>query len=229
MSSTDKRHGPSISVKMIATTTALIVLIIAGFGFLNIWTIGRVFDTSVAEKERLIEEQLRKVGNATVTAVASSSRSFLETNNDFDLRHYVADLAKKDSSIASVYVLDANQGLIAHSDEAKNPKEGHPKLAEDSWGVVYGVWKQRKERNEPEPLVASEAKLAAGRMALFAAPVFPAGVPAVAAGVFDPNEATRPLGFVVIAYGFGELDRAIAQATAQKEAAKLEAGYRTAD
>src|SRR5512143_2465460 len=127
MSASDKRHGFSISVKMILTTSALILLIIVGFAALDIWTIGNVFDSSVVEKERLIEEQLRKVGSATVSAVASSSRSFLETNNDADLRHYVTDLAKKDASIASVYVLDANQGLVAHSDEAKNPKEGHPK------------------------------------------------------------------------------------------------------
>jgi serine phosphatase RsbU (regulator of sigma subunit) len=229
MSAADKRHGLSISVKMIFTTAALILLIIAGFAALNIWTIGRVFDESMAEKERLIEEQLRKVGTATVSAVASSSRSFLETNNDADLRHYVTDLARKDPSIASVYVLDANQGLTAHSDEAKNPKEGHPHIGEDSWAVVYALWKQRKDLNEPEPLVSTEAKLAAGRMAIFAAPVFPAGVPALAAGVFDPNEATRPLGYVVIAYGFGDLDRALAQANAQKETAYRETGYRTAE
>src|SRR5512144_2809819 len=130
MSSTDKRHGPSISMKMILTTTLLIVIIIAGFGLLNIWTIGRVFDQSVAEKERLIRDQLQRVGNATVLAVAASSRSFLESNNDADLRKYVIDLPARDPSIAEVYVLDANHGLVAHSDPKQNPAEGHPKVAE---------------------------------------------------------------------------------------------------
>jgi len=116
MSALDKRHGPSISVKMILTTTLLIIVIVVGFGLLNVWTVGRVFDRQVALSEALIREQLARVGSATVQAVASSSRSFLETNNDADLRKYIEDLAKKDANIAAVYVLDANQGLIAHSD-----------------------------------------------------------------------------------------------------------------
>src|SRR5262245_59156967 len=95
----DKRHGPSISLKMILTTTALSVMLVVGFGLLNIWTIGRVFDENAAEKERLIRGQTHKVGSATVQAVASSSRNYLEVNNDADLRHYVADLARKDPSL----------------------------------------------------------------------------------------------------------------------------------
>src|SRR5262249_18822406 len=77
----DKRHGPSISVKMILTTTALIVMIVVGFGLLNVWTIGRVFDESVSDKERLIRQQLGRLGQASVTAIASSSRSYLEGSN----------------------------------------------------------------------------------------------------------------------------------------------------
>src|SRR5215470_4314611 len=228
MSSAGKRHGFSISVKMILTTFALIVFIIAGYAALDIWSISRVFETQVAEKERLIAEQLRKVGSATVTALASSSRTFLETNNDADLRHYVADLAKKDPSLEAVYVLDSNLGLVAHSEEAKNPKEGHPKVAEESWAKVYAMWQQRKDRSEADPLVATDAQVAGARQALFALPVFPAGVPATAAGVFDAAEATRPLGFVVIGYGYGELDRAIAVAKQQKEQANFDVGLRTA-
>jgi serine phosphatase RsbU (regulator of sigma subunit) len=228
MPAADKRHGFSISVKMIFTTAALILLIIAGFGALNIWTIGRVFDAAVTEKERLIEEQLRKVGVATVTALASSTRAFLETNNDADLRHHVTDLAKRDPSLDAVYVVDANQGLVAHSDESKNPREGHPKITDDSWVRALAVWKQRKDRSEADPLVATDAQNGNVRQAVFAMPIFPAGVPSTAAGVFDASEASRPLGFVVAAYGYGELDKAIATAKQQKEAAYADVGLRTA-
>lgn len=228
MSAADKRHGFSISVKMIFTTAALILLIIAGFAALNIWTIGRVFDASVVEKERLIEEQLRKVGVATVTALASSTRAFLETNNDADLRHHVADLAKRDPALDAVYVVDANQGLVAHSDESKNPKEGHPKITDDSWVRALAVWKQRKDQGVADPLVATEAQNGNARQAVFAMPIFPSGVPSTAAGVFDPSESSRPLGFVVAAFGYGELDKAIAIAKQQKEAAYSDVGLRTA-
>ncbi len=226
MSSSDKRQGPSISVKMILTTTLLIVVIVVGFGLLNIWTIGRVFDQNVADKERMIRDQLVRVGSATVVAVSASSRSFLESNNDADLRKYVIYLAKRDPSIAAVYVLDANQGLIAHSDEAQNPKEGHPRVTEESWPALLEAWKEGKDG---DPLVTRELVLASGgRQAVFALPVFPSGVPATAGGVFDENEATRPLGYVAIGYGFGDLERAVADAVAQKEEAYRDAGIRTA-
>ena len=229
----DKRNGPSISVKMILTTTLLIVIIVVGFGLLNIWTIGRVFDQSVVEKERLMRDQLRRVGVATVVAIATSSRAFLESNNDAELRTYVVDLTKRDPQLAQVYVLDANTGLTAHSDATKNPVEGHPKVSEESWTHLLDAWKQRKDdpKAAGDPLLSLELVLpapAGGRQALFALPVFPAGVPATVAGVFDPNESTRPLGYVAISYGFGELDKAVAEAKVQKEAAYRDVGIRTA-
>jgi serine phosphatase RsbU (regulator of sigma subunit) len=230
MASMEKRHGPSISVKMILTTTLLIVLIVVGFGLLNIWTVARVFDQQIAEQERLIRDQLAKVGAATVVAVTASSRSFLEASNDADLRKYVADLSKRDPNIAAVYVLDANQGLVAHSNEARNPKDGHPAVAEETWPPILGAWKAQKgSATAQDPFVATElVEDGKERVAIFALPVFPAGAPPTVAGIFDPNDATRPLGFVVIAYSFAELDRAVAAARSQQREAYRDAGVRTA-
>ncbi len=229
--SLEKRHGWSISVKMILTTTALVVLIVVGFGLLNIWTIGKLFDAQVVDKERLYHDQLQKVGSATVSAVGSSSRSFLEGNNDADLRHYVTDLAHKDSSIAMVYVLDGNKGLIAHSDEARNPKEGHAPLAKDdadTWQRIYSLWQAKKDKPAgQDPLVTDDFTSGQTHLELFAVPVFPAGVPATAAGVFDANDATRPLGYVVMGYGFGDLDAAVAAARQQRERANKDIVLRT--
>jgi serine phosphatase RsbU (regulator of sigma subunit) len=221
----EKRRGPSISLKMILTTTALIVLIVVGFGVLNIWTIGRVYDQTVTEKGELIRNQLHKVGTATVQALASSSRSFLEGANDADLRKYVAELARRDPEIAYVYVLDANQGLIAHSDAQKNPKEGHPAFKDESFARAMAAWTARKDKpTEQDPLVAAEL----AKDAVFALPIFPAGVPATVANALGDSDATRPLGFVVIDYSYGELDKALASAQKLKEAAYRDAGLKTA-
>jgi serine phosphatase RsbU (regulator of sigma subunit) len=226
----EKRQGPSISVKMILTTTALIVMIVVGFGLLNVWTIGRVFDENVVEKERLIREQLGKIGSATVRAVAASSRSYLEVNNDADLRHYIVDLVKKDPQISYVYVLDGNQGLIAHSDEGKNPKEGHPPFAHEAWKRAQEVWKARRDKpGQQDPLIASEELPGVNRTpgtALFALPVFQTNVPSTTAGIFDP--ANAPLGYVVVGYGYGDLVKAVADAQRQKERAYRDAGIKTA-
>jgi len=220
----EKRRGPSISVKMILTTTALIVLIVVGFGVLNIWTIGRVYDQTVIEKQELIRNQLRKVGMATVAALATSTRSFLEGANDSDLRAYVGELAKRDPQIAFVYVLDANRGLIAHSDPQKNPKDGHPAFKDETFVRAVAAWTGRKnDPSQQDPLVASEVE----RKAVFALPVFPAGVPATAANAVGESDATRPLGFAVIGYGYGELDKALATAQKLKEAAYRDTGLKT--
>ena len=220
----EKRRGPSISVKMILTTTALIVIIVVGFGVLNIWTIGRVYDQTVIEKQELIRNQLHKVGTATVAALATSTRSFLEGANDSDLRAYVGELAKRDPEIAFVYVLDANQGLIAHSDPQKNPKDGHPAFKDESFARAVAAWNGRKnDASQQDPLVATEM----ARNAVFALPVFPAGVPATAANAVGDSDATRPLGFAVIGYGYGELDKALAGAQKLKEAAYRDTGLKT--
>ena len=231
MAALEKRHGPSISVKMILTTTLLIVVIVVGFGLLSTWTLGRVFDQQVADQERLIRDQLSKVGSATVAAVTASSRSFLEASNDADLRKYIADLAKRDPAIAAIYVLDANQGLVAHSSDARNPKEGHPAIAEETWAPIQKTWASRKgAADAQDPFVATELELPASkeRQAVFALPVFPAGAPSTVAGIFDQNDATRPLGYVVAAYSFIELDRAVAAVRVLKDEAYRDVGFRTA-
>ena len=59
-------------------------------------------------------------------------------------------------------------------------------------------------------------------------PVFPAGAPATVAGVFETSDSTRPLGYVVVAYSFGALERAVAAAGAEQDAAYKDTLMRTA-
>ena len=52
-----KRRGPSISVKMILTTTAIIVMIVAGFGLANGWRLARAptsIDASTLARENIL-------------------------------------------------------------------------------------------------------------------------------------------------------------------------------
>src|SRR5262249_33775239 len=52
--------------------------------------------------------------------------------------------------------------------------------------------------------------------------------PSTVSGIFDSVEANRPLGFVVVEYSYGELDRAVALAKQQKEDAYRDVYTRTA-
>lgn len=229
----EKRHGPSISVKLILTSTALIVLIIAGFGALNIYNIGRVYDDSVAEKGVLFRQELARVGRATVQALEASSRSYIDTNNDSDLRNFVSQLAKKDDEISFVYVLDPAQLLIAHSDLVRNPTTedpAHKEFKDESWAKIIQTWKARQADPKQDPLIESEDFKGAkeGRVALFALPVYPVGVAPTVKSIFADDAPVKPMGFVVVGLSFRRLEDAVAGAKQQKEAAYRDIGLKTA-
>jgi serine phosphatase RsbU (regulator of sigma subunit) len=201
----EKRHGPSISVKMILATTALIVVIVGGFIGLSMWNLRRVYSDAKAEKESLIRDQLHRVGSATVATLASSARTFLSSSNDADLRKYVKELAAKDPSLDAVYVTDPNDQLAAHSSKTF---DGHVAVDEASWKRVREVWTARKDKpDQQEPLIASE-ELKETRQSIFSLPVFTEGTQPRVDGVFAKGDTY--LGAVVLAYNFRELDRQVA-------------------
>jgi serine phosphatase RsbU (regulator of sigma subunit) len=221
----EKRHGPSISVKMILTTTALIVLIVVGFGALNMWNIGRVYDESKDEKSRLIQDQLHRVGSATIETLAASSRTFFQQSNDADLKNYVKDLAAKDPGIDVIYVVDPDGGLVAHS---TLKFDGHPAVDEASWKRIKDLWAARKDDPaKQDPLIASEAfEGPKGREALFAVPVFNSGVQPTVKAALEKDQSL--LGYVVVAFNFQELDRAIAAVKEAREKAFRDTALKTA-
>lgn len=228
----EKRHGPSISVKMILATTALIVLIVAGFGALNIWNIGRVYDEATSDAEHKIREQLHEVGSATVQTLAASTRTYLYNSDTTNLRNYVAQLAKQSEKVSFVYVVDPNLGLISHSDLKKNAPEGEgfPKVSEESWTKIWETWNERKDdASKQDPLLSSlEFAGKDGRFALFALPVFKEGVPATVKGAIDPNAPVRPEGYAVMGYTFRYLEKALSELREKKERAFRDTMLKTA-
>jgi serine phosphatase RsbU (regulator of sigma subunit) len=226
----EKRHGPSISQKMIIQACAVIVLIVFLFGALNIINVGRVYDQTTRQQEVLQRKSLQEVGAATLGTLAASSRTFFEQSNDNDLRAYVSQLARSSDLISAIYVLDPNHGLVAHSDSGKNPKEGHPPVNEESWKTVLELWKARKDDPaKQDPLITShEFTGTEGRLALFALPVFPAGVPATVKASLDPEAAVKPYGYVVLGLTFSYLERSLVASKAQKEKDTRDTGLKTA-
>jgi serine phosphatase RsbU (regulator of sigma subunit) len=227
----EKRHGPSISVKLILTSTALIVLIIAGFGLLSIWNVGRVYDENVAEKEEIFKNELVRVGSATAQALEASSRNYIFVSNDADLRAFVTQLAKKDEQITFVYVLDPDYKLIAHSDGTRNPSEGHADFADESWKRVLTTWQGMAQNpSQQDPLLKSVDFSGAkeGHVALFALPIFNTGIAPTTKAIFDKDSASPPQGFAVVGLSYKRLEEALSRAKQQKEAAYRDTGLKTA-
>src|SRR5215469_3123288 len=76
------RGGPSISVKMILTTTLLIVVTVVGSGVLNVVNIRRTFDDSTARQIELFERDGETTGEASTTLFARAVEPLLIDKHD---------------------------------------------------------------------------------------------------------------------------------------------------
>ena len=104
----EKRRGASISVKMIATSTLLILIIVALFGILNVVNTSRVFDESggsASATRSVASLQKRGVGRRPRTSCKPSRTPSCSTDYT-TLQNFVPDIAKDDPEVAYVYVAD---------------------------------------------------------------------------------------------------------------------------
>jgi hypothetical protein len=84
-----KRGGPSISVKMILTTTLLIVVTVVGSGFLNVVNIRRAFDASVADRIKTFKEGREQLGLAGTNGIARGVTPFLIDKHDDEIEQLI--------------------------------------------------------------------------------------------------------------------------------------------
>ena len=219
----------SISVKLIVTTSSLVVFVVVGTALLNFRNAARVYDANAIQTERRIREQMRKVGSATVETTASATRTYFEQSNDIDMRAYVAQLAANNDEVSFMYILDQDKGLVAHSDAKKNPRAGHPPVSEPSWKIVAAAWRRQSTTAKSPALIAAlEFQAKEERVSLFAHPVFPANVAGSAKLAIDPNTKSRPLGYIVIGYTLRFLDESLSELQTDREAANRDLTLRTA-
>lgn len=195
----DKRRGASISVKMIATSTLLILTVVALFGVLNVFNTSRVFEEQAARQRDLFVSSLQKRGSVQTRDLVQASRGAVLQNDYTTLASFVPDIAKGDPEVAYVYVTDKEGIVLAHSDKSL---DGKPVIDP----------KQREMLRATE-LVTAEVTTPAGRQYLFSRPVLQDGV---------------RQGTVVLAYSLAPLEETLHKLDADKEAAFRAAWVRTA-
>jgi serine phosphatase RsbU (regulator of sigma subunit) len=195
----EKRRGASISVKMIATSTLLIMGIVALFGILNVVNTGRVFDEQASRQRDAFVASLQRRGQAQAKDLVQASRTAV-LNNDFGtLQGFVPELAKDDPEVAYVYVADESGQVMAHSNTALNGK-----ALTDTVG---------KELVSAKTEMTREVQSDRGKMYLFSRPVI--------------HEGARK-GTVVIAYTLQLLENNLKKLESEKEQAFQAAWIRTA-
>lgn len=242
-----KRGGPSISVKMILTTTLLIVVTGVGAGLLNVMNIRRAIDEASQKRVELFETARKQIGELGTPLFARATEALIiEKGRDKDILTLVQNAVredtkddrngKKDFVLKLAYVLDLNQKVIAHCiegtqldckmfDEHAPINDALGPATVESWKTVQTAWQKAAKVNGN---VLVEERMAAGgsNYLVFAYPIF-VGEPATAAGAIAADPPAARQGYVVLGYDLEPLAGYKAEANEQKAAAVKKAALYT--
>jgi serine phosphatase RsbU (regulator of sigma subunit) len=196
----EKRRGASISVKMIATSTLLILIIVALFGILNVVNTGRTFDEQAGRQRETFVSQLQKRGQAQAKDLVQASKSAVLENNYSTLQGFVPEIASDDPEVEWVFVADKDGMALAHSDKNVNGRPVSDPVA--------------KELVAAKDMVTKESVSAkGGKLYVFSRPLLEGG---------------QRVGTVALAYSLKLLDDNLKKMEREKEAAFQAAWVRTA-
>lgn len=232
-----KRAGLSISVKMILTTTFLILMTVVGFGALNACNIRSAYDQSAHEKTEVFRQSLKTKGATTTQVVSKALEKFFIDNQDAEIQTLVERTVRQDEGLRLVYILGRDQNLIAYCKVARNaanpcdragyPEGMHVPVKHPTWTKIMEAWNERAKANQPEPLVSLDSTGEEGKLEVFAYPSFSGSVAptAATAAAADPGENRQ--GYVVLGYDLAPIDEFAAESAKQKDKASREAAIRT--
>ena len=240
------RGGLSLSVKMILTTTLLIVVTVVGSGVLNVINIRRAFDESARQQIEVFRSGREASGEFGTPLFARAVEQLLiDRGRDADILSLVHETVaqdtkdgangKKDYGLKLAYVLDLNQKVVAHCfEDAKlvcalgNHEPVGPALgplAGDIWNQALAGWKAAAAGNR-EVLIKFDKTAADSHYRVFAFPVF-SGAPATAAGAIAAEPGDQRQVYVVLGYDLAPIDWFARAAAEQKATASTRAALYT--
>ena len=239
------RGGLSISVKMILTTTLLIVVTVVGSGILNVMNVRRAFDDSAAKQIDVFKRGREFLGEFGTPLFARALEPMLiDHGSDQAIQQLVKNTVvgdtkdgpngKKDYGLKLAYVLDPSQNVVAHclegaQLECKSSLAHEPigpalgALTVETWRTSLATWKDNVAKSG-EALVTFDLKSAGLRV--FAFPVF-VGEPATAAGAIATAPPAARQGYVVLGYDLAPVEWFTSAADEQKTAAVTKAAVNT--
>jgi serine phosphatase RsbU (regulator of sigma subunit) len=238
------RRGASISVKMILTTTLLIVVTVLGSGWLNVVNVRHALDDAAAQKIAQFQEDRRTLGALETPLFARAVEQLLiDRGRDVDILTLVNNTVaqdtkdgpdgRKDLGLALAYVLDLHASVVAACVETPKldcrPGNHEPMgpafgpLAVDAWQHALAAWKD-SAASKGDALVSFDLTSGGASYRVFAYPVF-VGEQATAAGAIAPPDqppAARQ-GYVMLGYDLAPLGWFASAAADQKAAASANA------
>lgn len=197
-------RGLSLSVKMILSSTVLIVLVIVGFGALSIRSTRSFYEELAAEQSKQFANSLRSKGISVTTTLAQALEVPLSDSLWTKMRSLANRVLEEDDELRLIYVLNSRQGVVAHSDTGRYPVgDAHPAIEDESWAAIVNVWKERAALGEGDPLVESLDLTSEqdGRLLYFAYPVTLNEVhPTAALALAEELEGQTLVGYLVLGY-----------------------------
>jgi serine phosphatase RsbU (regulator of sigma subunit) len=230
-----KRSGPSISVKMILTTTLLIVLTVVGVVLVNYYKTGRVYD-DVAKKQ--IDDrraQIQETGELDTPMVARALLPQLIERQDEEIINIVKGVVAQDTrteegavsyGLRVAYVLDLNKNLVVTCTEAKagvachpgdhNPVTSSPDtIVKDTWKKASDAWSAK----DAKPMVSFETTDGPDKYAVFVWPIFLTGTTPSAEEAKSDDPGTVRQGYLMFGYDLAPIEQERAKAEKAKSAA----------
>jgi serine phosphatase RsbU (regulator of sigma subunit) len=208
----------SLSVKMIMTTTLLIVVTVVGSGLLNVMNVRRVFDANT-EKQKEVFRNGRELNGEVFTPLFARAvePALIDKGDDIPTRTLVKSTVtadtkdvdgKRDYGLRFALVLDLNQAVVAHcyEDVALKCLEAgstHPAIGpelgitERAWKKVLEVW-TASAKSTNAPLAKIDVSEGGTSFRVFAFPVI-TGAEATAAAAIATEPGPRQ-GYVMLGY-----------------------------
>ena len=230
-----KRSGLSISVKMILTSTLLILLTVAGFGIMNVLNVRDVYDASAKEKRESFQDALKHKGETTTQVFAQAMLTNLINHADDDIQLIVEKTANQDPELQLLYILGRDKRVVAYCRVARSatkacdagPAGERSMDSDSSWQQIESTWRERAQAGKSDALVGIELSYQGSLMEVFAYPVFSGGeVPTPSAALADEPGENRQ-GYVVLGYDLEPIARFTAESRRNKDRAESDSIIRT--
>ncbi|MCE9580773.1 MAG: SpoIIE family protein phosphatase [Deltaproteobacteria bacterium] len=214
-----KRSGPSISVKMILTTTLLIVLTVVGVVVVNYFKTNRDYDAVAKNQIAQRRAELEQSGAVAAQMFARAVEPQLTSNQDEEITNLVKNVVGQDTrddkkptgeavrlyGLRYAYVLDRNKNVIVTCTEAKDvdcKNADHQPVAEAMGKLVANAWKQSNEAwkgKDAKALVSYELTEGSDTNLFFTFPVFTGETPTAATAMAEAAGDHRQ-GYVILGY-----------------------------
>ena len=234
----------SLSVKMILTTTALIVVTVVGSGLLNVVNVRKAFDSNTEQQIETYRSGRERAGEAFAPVFARAVEpALIDKGDDIPTRDLVKNAViadtkdtdgKTELGLRFALVLDGNRAVVAHCFEdplVKCLDDGtHPPvtdvlgIAAQAWTAVVKAWEEAAKAGNA-PLVRVDFASGETKYRVFAYPVI-SGAEATATAALAIEPGPRQ-GYVMLAYDLAPIAWFETQAEEAKSAAVKRAALYT--